>query len=73
MQVEHTVVVQAHAERIFQIYEDVAAWHTWDRDTRRASIEGPFAVLLGRVLAKQLNQGLPVTLANLKHRAEAGV
>lgn len=73
MQVEHTVVVQAPAERIFQIYEDVAAWHTWDPDTRRASIEGPLTVLLGRMLVKQLNQGLPVTLANLKHRAEAGV
>ena len=138
MQVEHTVVVQAPAERIFQIFEDVAAWHTWDPDTKRASIEGPFVVgargsltptkgktvpmlltkvepascftvesriplfrmvfehelvpqgaavkvihrvtfsgpltaLLGRMLAKQLNRGLPVTLTNLKHRAEGGV
>ncbi len=135
MQVEHSVVVQAPAERIFRIYEDVAAWHTWDPDTKRASIAGPFAVgtrgsltptkgntvpmlltkvepgscftveskiplfrmvfehelipqgaavkvihrvtfsglltaLLGRMLVKQLNQGLPVTLANLKRRAE---
>lgn len=135
MQVEHSVVVQAPAGRIFRIYEDVAAWHTWDPDTKRASIEGPFAVgtrgsltptkgntvpmlltkvepgscftveskiplfrmvfehelipqgaavkvihrvtfsgllaaLLGRMLAKQLNQGLPVTLANLKRQAE---
>lgn len=136
MQVEHSVLVQAPAERIFRIYEDVAAWPTWDPDTKAASIDGPFAVgtrgsltptkgrtvpmlltkvergacftvesripllrmvfehelvprgesvkvthrvtfsgilsvLLGRMLVKQLNQGLPVTLANLKRAAES--
>ncbi|TXH88739.1 MAG: polyketide cyclase [Rhodoferax sp.] len=135
MQVEHSILVQSSTERIFGIYEDVAAWHTWDPDTKRASIDGPFAVgtrgsltptkgnsvpmvltkvepnacftveskipffrmvfehelvpqeravkvvhrvtfsgaltfLLGRMLVKQLNQGLPVTLANLKRHAE---
>lgn len=135
MQVEHSVVVQAPSERIFRIYSDLSNWHTWDPDTKRASIEGPFAVgtrgsltptkgntvpmlltrvepnacftveskipfflmvfehelvpqgssvkvvhrvnfsglltaLLGRMLVKQLNQGLPVTLANLKRKAE---
>ncbi len=135
MQVEHSVMVHAPAERIFRLYEDVAHWHTWDPDTKSASIDGPFAVgtrgtltppkghtvpmlltrverdvcftvesriplfrmvfehelvpqggavkvihrvtfsgalsfLLGRMLAKQLNQGLPVTLGNLKRRAE---
>ncbi len=135
MRVEHSAVVQAPAERIFRIYEDVAAWHTWDPDTKRASIDGPFAVgthgsltptkgntvpmlltkvepgacftveskiplfrmvfehelipqgpavkvvhrvtfsgllsaFLGRMLVKQLSHGLPVTLANLKRRAE---
>ena len=135
MQVEHSILVQATAEAIFRIYEDVSAWHTWDPDTKRASLEGPFAVgsrgsltpakgntvpmlvtkvesnscftvesriplfrmvfehelhpegnavrvthrvtfsglltfLLGRMLVKQLNHGLPVTLASLKRRAE---
>lgn len=135
MQVEHSILVQSSTERIFGIYEDVAAWHTWDPDTKRASIDGPFAVgtrgsltptkgnsvpmlltkvepnacftveskipffrmvfehelvpqeravkvvhrvtfsgaltfLLGRMLVKQLNHGLPVTLANLKRHAE---
>lgn len=135
MQVEHSILVQSSTEHIFGIYEDVAAWHTWDPDTKRASIDGPFAVgtrgsltptkgnsvpmlltkvepnacftveskipffrmvfehelvpqeravkvvhrvtfsgaltfLLGRMLVKQLNQGLPVTLANLKRHAE---
>lgn len=136
MQVEHGILVQAPAERVFRIYENVAAWHTWDPDTKRASLEGPFAVgtrgsltpakgntvpmlltqvernacftvesriplfrmvfehelvpqgdavkaihrvtfagplsfLLGRMLVKQLNQGLPVTLAGLKRLAES--
>jgi hypothetical protein len=136
MQVEHSVLVQAPAERIFGIYEDVATWHAWDPDTKHASIEGPFVVgsrgsltptkgntvpmlltkvepnscftveskiplfrmvfehelvpqyesvkvthrvsfsgvltaLLGRMLVKQLNHGLPVTLANLKRLAES--
>ena len=136
MQVEHSVVVTAPADRIFRIYENVSAWPTWDPDTKHASLEGPFAVgsrgsltptkgntvpvlltkvetnscftvesriplfrmvfehelvpqgnavkvthrvtfsglltlLLGRLLVKQLNQGLPVTLGRLKHLAES--
>ncbi len=136
MQVEHSVLVQSSAERVFRIYQDVASWHTWDPDTKRASLEGPFAVgsrgsltptkgntvpmlltkvaigscftveskiplfrmvfehelspqgnavkvthrvtfagalsfLLGRILVKQMNQGLPGTLANLKRLAES--
>lgn len=136
MQVEHSILVQASPERIFRIYEDVSTWHTWDPDTKRAWLEGPFAVgsrgsltptkgntvpmlvtqvernasftvesriplfrmvfehellaqgsttkvihrvtfsglltfVLGRLLAKQVNHGLPVTLASLKRLAEA--
>ncbi len=44
MQVEHRVKVAAPPEAIFQIYRDVARWHTWDPDTRQASLEGPFEV-----------------------------
>lgn len=138
MQVQHSILVQAPAERVFRIYEDVAAWHTWDPDTKRATLNGPFAVgtrgsltpskgntvpmlvtrvepnvcftvesriplfrmvfehelmpqgnavqvthrvtfsgpltfLLGRMLVRQLNQGLPVTLASLKRLAERAV
>ena len=136
MQVEHSILVQATAERIFRIYQDVSSWHTWDPDTKRALLEGPFAVgskgsltptkgntvpmvvtkvepnscftveskipmfrmvfehelvpqskgvqvvhrvtfsgpltlLLGRMLVKQLNKGLPVTLGSLKRLAES--
>lgn len=136
MHVEHSILVDAPAERIFRIYENVSAWHTWDPDTKRASLEGPFAVgsrgsltpargntvpmlltkvernacftvesriplfrmvfehelvpqgsatrvvhratfsgllafVVGRMLVKQLNQGLPATLASLKRLAES--
>jgi Polyketide cyclase / dehydrase and lipid transport len=136
MQVEHRILIQAPAERIFGIYEKVNAWHTWDPDTKQAHIDGPFEAgsrgkltpakgntvplvltqvvknklftaeskiplfrmvfehelkpdgkntevvhrvtfsgplcfLLGRVLGKQVDAGLPVTLANLKKLAES--
>lgn len=136
MQVEHRITITAPAETIFRIYEDVQNWHTWDPDTKRATLEGPFAVgsrgritptrgnsvpmvltqvvpgrcftveskiplfrmlfehelvdlpgctevvhrvtfsgllaiVLGPILSKQLNSGLPVTLGKLKFVAEA--
>jgi hypothetical protein len=135
MQVEHRISVAAPPERIFAIYEDVQHWHTWDPDTKAASLDGPFRVgsrgkltptkgnavpmlltavepnhlftveskiplfcmlfehellrrdaltevihrvtfsgllsfILGPLIAKQLNIGLPRTLANLKYLAE---
>lgn len=136
MQVEHRTTINASAESIFSIYQDVKNWYTWDPDTKQASLDGPFAagskerltptkgntvpmvftkvepgrcftdeskislfrmvfehelvpvrgatevvhrvtfsgllsVVLGSVLSKQLNSGLPVTLSRLKARAEA--
>lgn len=135
MQVEHRITVTAPAETIYRIYEDVQNWHTWDPDTKQASLEGPFqvgsrgrltptkgntvpmlltqvvpgrsftveskiplfrmlfehelhptpratdvvhrvtfsgllSVVLGPMLSKQLNSGLPVTLSRLKALAE---
>lgn len=136
MKVEHRVVVSAPPAEIFRVYQDVERWHTWDPDTKSASLDGPFAVgsrgrltptkgntvpmlltevapdrcftvesriplfrmvfehtltpvptgtevlhrvtffgplswVLGRMLTKQLNVGLPVTLARLKALVEA--
>lgn len=135
MQVEHRITVAAPAERVYAIYVDVSMWHTWDPDTKSASLNGPFiagsrgtltptkgrtvpmllieavanrsftvesrlplfrmlfehelhavggatevvhrvtfsgllSILLGPSLCKQLNAGLPRTLANLKRLAE---
>lgn len=38
----------------------------------RVTFSGALAFLLGRVIGRQLNQGLPVTLARLKALAESG-
>lgn len=135
MQIEHRITVAALPETVFRIYEDVDNWHTWDPDTKQASLEGPFCVgsrgrltppkgmtvpmvltqvepgrcftveskiplfcmlfehelvpvsestevvhrvtfsgllslVIGPMLSKQLNTGLPVTLRNLKALAE---
>ena len=137
MQVEHRIRTQAPPEVVFRIYEDVEHWHTWDPDTRQASLDGPLlpgargqltptrgrtvpmlvtevvpgrsftvesriplfrmvfehelqsgpdgtqvthrvrfygllSVLLGPMLIRQLNSGLPVTLARLRDLAESG-
>jgi Polyketide cyclase / dehydrase and lipid transport len=137
MHVEHRTTAQASPETIFALYADVAHWHTWDPDTRSATLDGPLQVgaqgtltptqgrtvpmrvtamvpgraftveskiplfrmvfehmlvpgpagteivhrvtfsgllslVLGPLLIRQLNVGLPVTLGNLKQRAEAG-
>lgn len=137
MQIEHRITVQAPPKAIFRIYEDVANWHTWDPDTKKAFLDGPLrpgskgkltpakgntvpmlvtdadsergftceskiplfrmlfehvltpvesgtevvhrvtfsgllSVVLGPMLSKQLNTGLPVTLARLKQRVEQG-
>ncbi len=136
MQIEHRIAVEAPPETIFRIYEDVKNWHTWDPDTKQATLDGPFqvgtrsrlvptkgnsvpmvltqavpgriftveskiplfrmvfehelepgqrstevihrvtitgllALVLGPILSKQLNAGLPVTLSRLKTLAES--
>ena len=42
--VEHRITVAAPADTLFAIYADVPNWHTWDPDTKRAHLDGPFAV-----------------------------
>ena len=44
MQLEHRVIIHSPPEMIFAIYEDVANWHTWDPDTKKATLDGPFQV-----------------------------
>ncbi|MFY8044507.1 MAG: SRPBCC family protein [Rhodoferax sp.] len=135
MQIEHRTTIAASPDTIFRIYADVQNWHTWDPDTKQASLDGPFhvgtrgritppkgmtvpmhltqvepgkcftveskiplfqmlfehelvattrgtevvhrvtfsgllSIVLGPMLSKQLNAGLPVTLRNLKALAE---
>jgi hypothetical protein len=44
MQIEHRITVKAPPETIYRIYEDVKNWHTWDPDTKQATLDGPFQV-----------------------------
>lgn len=37
----------------------------------RVTLSGPLLLILGRMLARQIDAGLPVTLRNLKQLAEA--
>lgn len=42
MQIRRNVTVAATPATIFRIYRDVSNWHTWDPDTKSASLDGPF-------------------------------
>lgn len=135
MHVEHHITINASAHSIYRLYENVTSWHTWDPDTKSASLDGPFEVgskgkltptkgntvpivitkaeparcftveskiplfrmrfehelteeagvtkvvhrvtfsgplrlIIGSILLKQLNSGLPATLMSLKAHAE---
>lgn len=56
MQAEHRTITTASAETIFRIYEDVSHRHTWDPDTRSASLDGPLRVgARGKLTPRQGN------------------
>ena len=44
MPIEHRTTIAATPDTIYRLYADVANWHRWDPDTRRATLDGPFAV-----------------------------
>ena len=65
MQVEHRIHVAAAPRTLFRIYADVAHWHTWDPDTKQATLDGPFAVgSRGRLVPTQGN-GVPMVLTQV--------
>ncbi len=65
MQVEHRIHVSAPPETIFRIYEDVRNWHTWDPDTKQATLEGPFQVGSRGRLTPTKGNTVPMTLTRL--------
>ena len=66
MQVEHRITIFSSAESIFRIYEDVQNWHTWDPDTKSASMEGPFAVGSRGRLAPAKGNTVPMVLTQVE-------
>ena len=41
--IEHRALIATSPAAIHAIYADVANWHSWDPDTRAATLNGPFA------------------------------
>ena len=66
MQVEHRITISASAESIFRIYADVQSWHTWDPDTKQASLEGPFAVGSRGRLTPTSGKAVPMVLTQVE-------
>lgn len=42
--IEQRIQIATAPATIYRLYADVANWHRWDPDTRRATLEGAFAV-----------------------------
>ena len=42
--IEHRIPIATPPAAIYRLYADVANWHRWDPDTKRATLDGPFAV-----------------------------
>lgn len=42
-QFEEQIVIAARPEKVFALYENVAAWSSWDPDVKTSSIEGSFS------------------------------
>ena len=43
MQFEEQIIIAAPPEKVFALYENVAAWSSWDPDVKTSSIEGSFS------------------------------
>ncbi len=66
MKVEHRVVAQAPAEVVFSIYQDVENWHTWDPDTKQATLGGKFNVGASGRLVPTTGTAVPMTLTRVE-------
>lgn len=42
MQFHETVLIDASAEKIFKIYENVGGWPSWDPDCKKAELDSSF-------------------------------
>lgn len=65
MPVEARTLVHADARAIFALYEDVAHWHTWDPDTREASLDGPLRVGAQGRLIPTRGRGVPMRVTEV--------
>jgi Polyketide cyclase / dehydrase and lipid transport len=64
--IEHRIVVNAPASVIFNIYQDVECWNTWDPDTKSSSLDGAFAVGTRGSLAPSKGRPIGITLTEVR-------
>ncbi|MBL4608008.1 MAG: SRPBCC family protein [Pseudomonadales bacterium] len=42
MEFENRIIINASAEDVFKLYEDVSTWSSWDPDVKSSSVSGKF-------------------------------
>jgi hypothetical protein len=65
MIIEEHITISATPEIIFAIYADVERWHTWDPDTKSATLNGPFAVGSKGRLCPSKGREVPIEITSL--------
>lgn len=62
MQIEERIQIAVPPDIIDSIWSEVDRWHVWDPDTKKASIEGPFALgSKGRIVPSK-GMGVPMVI-----------
>ncbi len=62
MQIEERIQIAVPPDVIDSIWSEVDRWHVWDPDTKKASIEGPFALgSKGRIVPSK-GLGVPMVI-----------
>jgi Polyketide cyclase / dehydrase and lipid transport len=65
IQIEHRILVAAQPLAIFQIYEDVDNWHTWDPDTKQARLVGPLRIGAKGTLTPTKGNTIPMLITEV--------
>ena len=63
--IEHSIEIDAPPEWVFRRYRDVSTWSEWDPDTKKAWIEGDFAVGVKGRLIPSKGMGVPMVITDL--------
>lgn len=70
MVIEERIVTTASAKTVHSIYAQVDRWHTWDPDTKSASIDGAFVTGATGTLAPQKGRAVKIRFTDV--RPDAG-
>lgn len=62
MQIEERIKIAVPPDVVDRIWSEVDRWHLWDPDTKKASLDGPFAVgSRGRIVPSK-GMGVPMVI-----------